>query len=47
MTSYGEKNTLFKKEVICNTKEQGGLEILDNTLNDTFKIKWLIDFFEK
>ncbi len=27
-------------KVICNPKEQGGLEVLDyNTLNDTFKIK--------
>lgn len=29
----------FKKEVICNTKELGGLEDLDySTLNDTFKM---------
>ncbi len=34
-----------KTQVICNPKEQGGLEVLDyNTLNDTFKIKCLIEF---
>jgi len=47
MTSFGEKKSHYlKKEVIWNTK-QGGLEVLDyNTLNDTFKIKWLIDFLK-
>ncbi len=36
----------LKKEVICNPKEQRKLEVLDYTLNDTFKIKWLIEFMK-
>lgn len=45
---WRKKPHYLKKEVICNTKEQGGLEVLDySPLNDTFKIKWLIEVFEE
>ncbi len=44
---WRKKTHYLKKEVICNPKDQGGLEVLDyNTLNDTFKIKWLIEFMK-
>lgn len=37
----------FKNEVICNTKENGKLEVVDfESLNYTFKIKWIIDFLK-
>ncbi len=42
-----KKKHYLKKEVIYNPKEKGGFEVLDyNTLNDTFKIKWLVEFMK-
>lgn len=41
----GKKPHYLKKDVIRESKEEGGLEVLDFTvLNNTFKIKWIIEF---
>lgn len=38
----------LKKEVLCNTRQNGGLEVLCfETVNNTFKIKWLTKLIQE
>lgn len=38
---------MFKKKVLCDTKDRGGLGILDFiSFNISFKIKWIIEYLK-
>ncbi|CDQ93629.1 unnamed protein product [Oncorhynchus mykiss] len=42
---WRNKPHYLRKDILTNTQEQGGLEVLDfNTLNNTFKIHWILKY---
>lgn len=45
---WKHKNHYLKRDILCNTKENGGLEVLSfEMLNNSFKIKWLLNLLKE
>lgn len=45
---WRNKHHYLRKEIICKQKSQGGLSVLSfETLNNTFKVNWLIKFMKE
>ncbi len=44
---WKNKPHYLRKEILCNSKDHGGLEVLSyDTLNNVFKINWLIQYLK-
>ena len=43
-----EQSSLLKKDVLCNNKSNGGLDVLSyETLNNTFKVDWIFRLIQE
>ncbi len=45
---WKRKPHYLRKEIVCNSKDNGGLEVLNyDTLNNVFKINWITQYLKK
>ncbi len=45
---WKRKPHYLRKEILCNSKDNGSLEVLNyNTLNNVFKINWITQYLKK